>query len=415
LASKPINRAVVASLHEQAHGGGQSRSGSRIMRIRVILLAAALMMAPLAARATDLLIGIPGSMTGPNAFRGEQQQRGVGRAVADLNALGGVLGKPLRIEVVDDFCDGAQAVAVAAKLVSDGAVFIAGHLCSGASIPAAAVYAQAGIPMISPSSTNPALTEAGYPNVFRVVGRDDMQGTIAGDYLAERWSGQDIAILHDGLPYGVGLARLTKTRLNERGVTEIVFDAIVPSEADYSEVVARLRAAGVDVLYYGGYATEAGLIIRQAHDVGYDLRMVGGDGVNNEDFWLIAGPAGEGTRDLRPGPARQPSGGSGRGEPPCRRVRARGLHAPRLCCGPGVGAGRHEGRVGESGSGDQGPARRHIRDSAWNHRLRREGRRDRAGAFRLVCLDGRQAGACQVGDPTTSGQTEERVFMQFAG
>jgi branched-chain amino acid transport system substrate-binding protein len=143
--------------------------------------------------------------------------------------------------------------------------------------------------MISPSSTNPALTEAGHPNVFRVVGRDDMQGTIAGDYLAERWAGQDIAILHDGLPYGVGLARLTKTRLNERGVTEIVFGAIAPGEADYSEVVARLRAVGVDVLYYGGYATEAGLIIRQAHNVGYDLRMVGGDGVNNEDFWLIAG------------------------------------------------------------------------------------------------------------------------------
>jgi branched-chain amino acid transport system substrate-binding protein len=265
------------------------------MQIRAAILATALMLAPLAARAADLLIGVPGSMTGPNAFRGEQQQRGVGKAVADLNALGGVLGQPLRIEVVDDFCDGAQAVAVAAKLVADGAVFIAGHLCSGASIPAAEVYAQAGIPMISPSSTNPALTEAGHPNVFRVVGRDDMQGMIAGDYLAKRWAGQDIAILHDGLPYGQGLARLTKARLNERGVTEVVFDAIAPGEADYSKVVARLRAAGVDVLYYGGYATEAGLILRQAHDDGYDLRMVGGDGVNNDDFWLIAGPAGEGT------------------------------------------------------------------------------------------------------------------------
>jgi branched-chain amino acid transport system substrate-binding protein len=243
----------------------------------------------------DLLIGVPGSMTGANAFRGEQQQRGAGRAVADLNALGGVLGERLKIEVVDDFCDGAQAVAAAEKLVADGAVFIAGHLCSGASIPAAEVYARAGIPMISPSSTNPALTEAGHRNVFRVVGRDDMQGTIAGDYLAERWAGRDIAILHDGLPYGEGLARLTKARLNERGVMEVGFDAIAPGTADYSDVVGRLRAAGVDVLYYGGYAAEAGFILRQAHDVGYELRMVSGDGVNNEDFWLIAGSAGEGT------------------------------------------------------------------------------------------------------------------------
>ena len=162
-------------------------------------------MGAVAARA-DVLIGAAGPLTGPNAYMGEQIQRGVEMAVADLNAAGGVLGQPLRLMAIDDACDGGQAVAAAHRLVAAKVPFVVGHLCSGASIPAAKVYEGAGIIQMTPASTNPQLTEEGRANVFRICGRDDQQGAIAGDYLVERWRDAKIAILNDGSVYGRGLA-----------------------------------------------------------------------------------------------------------------------------------------------------------------------------------------------------------------
>ena len=126
-------------------------------------------------------------------------------AVADLNAKGGVLGEQIEMITADDYCAGEQAVAAANKLIADGVVVVFGHLCSGAAIPASKIYADAGILMISHDATNPKLTEQGFVNVFRVIGRDDLQGRIAGDLLAERWGNGPIAILHDGQVYGKGL------------------------------------------------------------------------------------------------------------------------------------------------------------------------------------------------------------------
>jgi branched-chain amino acid transport system substrate-binding protein len=149
--------------------------------------------------------------------------------------------------------------------------------------------------MISNFATNPKLTEQGFANVFRVVGRDDLQGQIAGDLLAERWSNQPIAILHDGQAYGKGLAEKTRQRLNERSIAEAMFEAIEPGKADYWDVVQAMQAKGVEVLYYGGYSPEAALIIRQACEHGYKLQLVAGDGISQEDFGLIASPTSDGT------------------------------------------------------------------------------------------------------------------------
>jgi branched-chain amino acid transport system substrate-binding protein len=149
--------------------------------------------------------------------------------------------------------------------------------------------------MVSTFATNPELTEQGFTNVFRVVGRDDLQGRIAGDLLAERWGDTPIAILHDGQAYGRGLAEETRLRLNQRGIAEAMFEAIEPGKADYWDVVQRMQATGVEVLYFGGYQHEAGLIIRQAHEHGYELYLVSGDGISNDDFALIAGRASDGT------------------------------------------------------------------------------------------------------------------------
>jgi branched-chain amino acid transport system substrate-binding protein len=187
---------------------------------RRLLVVGIILAAALCARAAgaEVLIGVATPLTGPMAWAGASNQVGAERAVADFNANGGVLGERIELIVVDDFCARDQALVAARKLVEASVVAVIGHHCSGASIPASKVYADAGILMITPFTTNPKLTEQGFPTVFRICGRDDRQGRIAGDFLAERFGNQLIAILHDGGVYGQGLAEYAKARLNERGI-----------------------------------------------------------------------------------------------------------------------------------------------------------------------------------------------------
>jgi branched-chain amino acid transport system substrate-binding protein len=244
----------------------------------------------------EVLIGIAGPMTGTMAWFGEQHQTGVEMAVALLNQGGGVLGRPIDMVTVDDFCEAGRGVAAAERLVAAGVVLVAGHLCSGASIPASEVYDAAGILMISPTSTNPTLTERGLAYVFRMVSRDDEQARMAGDYLAKEWAEAAIAILHDGTVYGQDLAEETRRQLERHGVRETVFAQITPGEPDYGETLAELQAAGVEVLFYGGYTAEAALLMRQASSRGYGLQLVGSDNLNSEYFLHVAGPGAEGVR-----------------------------------------------------------------------------------------------------------------------
>jgi branched-chain amino acid transport system substrate-binding protein len=243
----------------------------------------------------EILIGVPAPYTGPNAWLAEAIERGAEMAIADLNAAGGVLGQPTSIIKVDDYCKGEQAVAAANKLVADGVDFVMGHPCSGAAIPASKVYASASILMMTPNATNPLVTEQGLKNVFRFCGRDDLQGSKAGTYLADHWGGKNIAILHDGQAYGEGLAEEVKKALNARGMSETLFERITPGLVDYFDLIEEIQAASIDVLYYGGYSPEAGILIRGLRDRGDDLQLVAGDGINSEDFGLIAGRAGDGT------------------------------------------------------------------------------------------------------------------------
>jgi len=244
----------------------------------------------------EVRIGTATPLTGIQAWIGEQHERGVAMAVAELNEAGGLLGEPIDLIVADDYCDDEQGVAAARKLIADGVVFVAGHLCSGPAIAASVLYQEAGIVMISPSATNPKLTEQGFRNVFRVVKRDSEQAKLAGDYLAERWGDAKIAILHDGSVYGQGLAEATKAQLNRHGVTATRFDQIASGQPDYTETVTMLEAAGVKVLFYGGATAEAAVIARQAHDSGYELQLIGSDNLHTEYFLRVAGPAAEGVR-----------------------------------------------------------------------------------------------------------------------
>jgi branched-chain amino acid transport system substrate-binding protein len=243
----------------------------------------------------QIQIAIAGPLTGSNATFGVQMKEGGEQAVADINAKGGVLGKKLVLNEGDDACDPKQAVSVANELADKGVVFVDGHFCSSSSIPASKVYLEQGVLQISPGSTNPAYTDNGGWNTFRVCGRDDQQGQVAGKYIAEHYKGQNIAILHDNSAYGKGLADETRKYMNQDGVKETMYTAYVPGERDYSALVSRLKAANISVIYIGGYQTEAGLIIRQAKEQGMNVTLISGDALLTSEFWQITGATGEGT------------------------------------------------------------------------------------------------------------------------
>jgi branched-chain amino acid transport system substrate-binding protein len=255
-------------------------------------IALAIAAAPAAAQ---IQIATVGPMTGEYAAFGQQMKAGADQAVADINKAGGVLGQQLVLSVGDDACDPKQAVSVANQMAAKGVKLIAGHYCSGSSIPASKVYAEEGILQISPASTNPKYTDEGSWNTLRVCGRDDEQGKVAGAYLAREFKGQKIAILNDNSAYGKGLADETAKALHAAGGKEVLAAAYTPGEKDYSSLVSRLKEAGVTVIYIGGYHTEAGLIIRQAKEQGMKATLVGGDALVTNEFWQIAGDAGAGT------------------------------------------------------------------------------------------------------------------------
>jgi branched-chain amino acid transport system substrate-binding protein len=279
--------------------------------LAAVTTAALAFAAPAGAQDT-ITVATAGPMTGQYASFGEQMKRGAEMAVADFNAAGGVLGKQLVLEVGDDACDPKQAVAVANDFVSKEVAVVAGHFCSGSSIPASAVYAEEDILQISPASTNPALTEdaqeKGWYNVFRTCGRDDAQGIVAGKFLAEKYKGKNVAILHDKTAYGKGIADETKKNMNANGLKEVMYEAYTAGEKDYSALVSKMKQANIDAFYLGGYHTEGGLIIRQAREQGLDAQMVSEDALVTAEFWTIAGPAGEGTlMTFQPDPRKRDS------------------------------------------------------------------------------------------------------------
>ncbi len=238
----------------------------------------------------DIVIATAGPMTGQYASFGAQMKAGAEQAVADINAAGGVNGEQLVLEVGDDACDPKQAVAVANQMVGKGVVFMAGHFCSGSSIPASAVYAEEGIVQISPASTNPKFTdERPGPGTFRVCGRDDQQGQVAGTYLAEEFGDKNIAIVHDKTAYGKGLADATKEVMNAAGKNETLYEAYTAGEKDYTALVSKLKSENIDVLYVGGYHTEAGLMKRQMVDQGMSTVLVSGDALVTDEYWSITG------------------------------------------------------------------------------------------------------------------------------
>jgi branched-chain amino acid transport system substrate-binding protein len=243
----------------------------------------------------DVKIGVAGPITGSNATFGAQLTHGVNQAAEDFNKEGGILGQKVVIEVGDDVADPKQGVSIANKFVGDGVHFVIGHFNSGVTIPASDVYAENGTLFITPSATNPKVTERGLWNAFRTCGRDDQQGKLWAELALGQLKDKKIAIIHDKTTYGQGLADAAKGFMNAGGKKEVLYEGINVGEKDYSALVSKIKASGADYVMWGGLHTEGGLIVRQMRDQGVQAIMISGDGITDNEFATVGGPGVIGT------------------------------------------------------------------------------------------------------------------------
>ena len=255
----------------------------------------------------QITIGVGGPLTGPNAAFGAQLKNGAEQAAADINAAGGINGQKVEIVLGDDVSDPKQGVSVANKFVADGVKFVVGHFNSGVTMPASEVYAENGVFMITPASTNPQVTERGLWNVLRLCGRDDQQGEVAAAYIAANLKGKKIAVVHDKTTYGKGLADETMKGLQKAGIKEVLYEGINQGEKDLSALISKIKQSGADYVYWGGLHTEGGLIVRQMRDQGVQAPLISGDGITTDEFASIGGPGVEGTlMTFSPDPQKRP-------------------------------------------------------------------------------------------------------------
>jgi len=289
-----------------------------MQKILMGLLGLVLVASPASA---EIVLVAQGSITGQDATSGEQLQNGAQAAVDAVNAADGVLGQKLRLIIKDDACDPKQGVAVANEL-GDGSVFaVIGPTCSGTAIPASKIFNEEGVLMISPSATNPQLTEQKLNTVFRTCGRDDQQGKAIADYILKNDKSAAVAIIDDKTAYGHGIAEEVKRSLNKGGVTEKMRWSVTRGERDYASLIAKLKENNVDIVFFGGYHTEAGLIVRQMRDAGLTSLFIGDDDLTTREFWSITGTAGEGAMmSFTPDPRQLPEASDA-----VARIRARGF------------------------------------------------------------------------------------------
>ncbi|HTD48454.1 MAG TPA: branched-chain amino acid ABC transporter substrate-binding protein [bacterium] len=268
------------------------RSLAILAMLAVLVPAAAL---GVGAQGAAVKIGVPVPLSGGNAKMGDDIAKAATLAAEEWNAKGGVLGRKIEIVSFDDACDAQQSVTAAHKLLDSGVAAVAGGYCSSAAIPASAVYHDAGVAFVADASSNPKLTDQGFENVFRVIGRDDQQGPYAAGFMMKTLKAKKIAIIHDNTAYAKGLADATKAAVEgNAGVQLVLFDAVTPGEKDFSAILTKVKSLTPDVTYYTGYYPEGGLIAKQFKELGVSGRFMAGDANNDPTFISEAGNASEG-------------------------------------------------------------------------------------------------------------------------
>jgi branched-chain amino acid transport system substrate-binding protein len=253
--------------------------------------------APAAPVATVVKLGHVGPLTGGIAHLGKDNENGARLAVEEANAAGiKIGGAPIKFELVaeDDQADPKVGNTVAQKLVDAKVVGIVGHLNSGTTIPASAIYNQAGLPMISGSATNPALTEQGFKGVFRVVGRDDQQGPAVANYLVSSAKPKTAAVIDDATAYGEGLANEVEKSLKAAGVKVLPREKGTDKTADWKAVLTKVKGKKPDVVFYGGMDATGGPLLKQARELKISAVFAFGDGACTDKMAELAGESAEG-------------------------------------------------------------------------------------------------------------------------
>ncbi|HEY5673281.1 MAG TPA: branched-chain amino acid ABC transporter substrate-binding protein [Malonomonas sp.] len=246
--------------------------------------------------ADTIKLGVAGPHSGDLAPYGIPAMKAAQLVVKKVNAAGGVLGKQVELLIQDDQCKPEIATNTATKLVTEGANVVLGHICSGATKAALGIYNDAKIPVMSPSATNPPLTQSGdYPNFFRTIASDDMQAKMAVDFAINTLGLKKIAVLHDKGDYGKGFAEFAKQYLDQSGKAEVVlFEGVTPGAMDYSSIIQKVRRENAEALIFGGYHPEASKIVAQMKRKRMDTVFISDDGVKDDSFLKVAGDAADG-------------------------------------------------------------------------------------------------------------------------
>ena len=241
-------------------------------------------------------LGVAGPHSGDLASYGIPATRAAKYVVDEINAAGGVLGRPVELLIEDDVCKPEVAANTAAKLVSEGADVVLGHICSGATKAALGTYKDANIIVMSPSATNPDLTQSGdYPNFYRTIASDDMQAKLGVDFTIGTLGAKKIAVLHDKGDYGKGYAEFAKKFIEEGGQAQVVlYEGVTPGAVDYSAVVQKIKQSEAEAVIYGGYHPEASKIVTQMRKKKMEQPFVSDDGVKDDTFIKVAKEFAEG-------------------------------------------------------------------------------------------------------------------------
>lgn len=281
----------------------------RRLALAFILLAGAARGEP-----APLAIGLSAPLTGPDAAFGQGLRAGAEQAVADLNRAGGVDGRRLALVVADDAGDPKQGLAVARRFAAERIGFVVGPLNAAVASATVPVYAEAGIVVVTPGVAWAALTARGAWNVFRTCANEAEQSAVAGTYLATHFAGRRIGLVHDKSSFGRGLVDGVARALKASGQTEAAFEVLARGDKDPSGLVARLKRARVDAVYFGGLAAEASVLLRAMREAGLAAPLVGSDGLLDRE--LSQNPAADGTvMTLAPAPLPLPRPPEPKGAP----------------------------------------------------------------------------------------------------
>ncbi len=238
---------------------------------------------------STIKIGLEGPMTGNYAEEGKGFENALKLLVEQTNAAGGINGQQVELIVEDDKGDPKEASLVADRLVSKKVTAVIGGYNSTATEPASAIYNRENILHITPSSTATRLTTKGYTQFFRVCFLDDRQGLFAAEFITKVLGHKNVAVLHDNSTYAQGLAEWTKKYLEERGVKVVFFDAINPTDNDFSPTLTKIKGLNPESIYFTGYYAQGGLLLKQAAGVGLKTQWIGGNAMNNPELIKIAG------------------------------------------------------------------------------------------------------------------------------